>query len=320
MCQELQRPVVLVDRGIRLHWPEDGLSQPRNYLDWPASSLRPLVGQTDSDLDDFLAAVLGQVFEEQDRNRVKRDAKVALAIQFRDDQELTRKSKAHPEWFPEGAALTDCTLESFYREMGSTAPAGALTDAQTLSLRAELIAAVEDRHAAAGGTERPWYTAESDHSLPCWLITFLLMQLFGTRNLGDLSPADKLWLYKVIKKLHNGFKNAMMVDTSRNQWHIWLSLLLAMGCSMDDISSEERRSRQTCVTRVRQHTPEMTDFVSYFEPQSLAVDAATMLEALHSYAYELYLIGKEQDAGSKRQAGRVQAGQCYCDPGCPVPG
>ena len=54
MCQELQRPVVLVDRGILLHWSEKGLSQPRNYLDWPASSLRPLVGQTDSDLDDFL--------------------------------------------------------------------------------------------------------------------------------------------------------------------------------------------------------------------------------------------------------------------------
>ena len=72
---------------------------------------------------------------------------------------------------------------------------------------------------------------------------------------------------------------------------------------MDDISSEERRSRQTCVTRVRQHshTPEMTDFVSCFEPQSLAVDAATMLEAFHSYAYELHLIGKERDEGSKRQ-------------------
>ena len=44
------------------------------------------------------------------------------------------------------------------------------------------------------------------------------MQLFGTRNIGDLSPADMLWVYKVIKKLHNGFKNAMLVDTSRNQW------------------------------------------------------------------------------------------------------
>ena len=49
------------------------------------------------------------------------------------------------------------------------------------------------------------------------------------------------------------------------------------------------------------HTPEMIEFVSCVEPQSLAVDAATMLEALHSYAYELHLIGKEQGAGSKRQ-------------------
>ena len=44
-------------------------------------------------------AVLCQVFAEQDRNRVKRDAKVALAIQMRDDQELTVKSKAHPDLF-----------------------------------------------------------------------------------------------------------------------------------------------------------------------------------------------------------------------------
>ena len=72
---------------------------------------------------------------------------------------------------------------------------------------------------------------------------------------------------------------------------------------MDDISSEASRNQQKCVTRPRQHTntPEVTDFVSCFEPQSLAVDAATMLEAFHSYAYELYLIGKEQGAGSKRQ-------------------
>ena len=76
--------------------------------------------------------------------------------------------------------------------MGSTAPAGALADAQILDLRAELIAAVEDRQEATGGTERPRYKPEIDHSIPCWLITFLLMQFFGTRNLGDLSPADKL--------------------------------------------------------------------------------------------------------------------------------
>ena len=107
----------------------------------------------------------------------------------------------------------------------------------------------------------------------------------------------------------------MMVDTSRNQWHIWLSLLLAMGFTMDDISSEKRRSRQPCVTRVAKHshTPQMIDFVSCFEPQSLAVDAATMLEAFHSYAYELYLIGKEQDAGSKRQQAVFKLAEWFFD-------
>jgi hypothetical protein len=51
----------------------------------------------------------------------------------------------------------------------------------------------------------------------------------------------------------------------------------------------------------RSNTLEVIDFDSCLEPVPLAVDAATMLEAFHSYAYELYRIGKEQDAGSKRQ-------------------
>ena len=54
-----------------------------------------------------------------------------------------------------------------------------------------------------------------DHSVPRWLITFLLMQFFGTRDFGALTPADKLWLYEVVKSLHNGFKNKLMVDTSQ---------------------------------------------------------------------------------------------------------
>ena len=133
------------------------------------------------------------------------------------------------------------------------------------------------------------------------------MQFFGKRNLGDLSPADKLWLITAVKKLHNGFKNIMMVDTSRNQWHIWLNLLLAMGCSMDDISSG-----WTCVAQ-HSHTPEMIDFDSCFEPVPLAVDAATMREAFHSCAYELCLIGKEQNAGSKRQQAAVKLAEWTFD-------
>jgi hypothetical protein len=133
------------------------------------------------------------------------------------------------------------------------------------------------------------------------------MQFFGTRNLGDLSPADKLWLLTVVKKLHNGFKNIMMVDTSRNQWHIWLNLLLAMGSSFDDI-----RSGWTLVMK-HSHTAEVIDFDSCFEPRSLAVDAATMREAFRSYAYELCLIGKEQDAGSKRQQAVVKLAEWIFD-------
>jgi hypothetical protein len=93
--------------------------------------------------------------------------------------------------------------------------------------------------------------------MPCWLITFVAMQLFGTRKIGDLSPADKLWLSKVIKSLHNGFKNAMMVDTSRNQWHIWLSLLFAMGFSGRhqlrgaSLSAIVRHSRGTAQSHAR---------------------------------------------------------------------
>ena len=63
------------------------------------------------------------------------------------------------------------------------------------------------------------------------------------------------------------------------------------------------------------HTPEMIDFDSCFEPRSLAVDAATMLEAFHSYAYELYLIGKEQDAGSKRQQAAFKEAKWLFDRG-----
>ncbi len=86
---------------------------------------------------------------------------------------------------------------------------------------------------------------------------------------------------------------------------------------MDDISSEGRRSRQSRVTCKAQHshTPEMIDFVSCFEPQSLAVDAATMLEAFHSYAYELYLIGKEQAEGSKRQKAVFKLAKWFFDRG-----
>ncbi len=75
---------------------------------------------------------------------------------------------------------------------------------------------------------------------------------------------------------------------------MWLSLLFAMGFFLDDSSG------WTCVAQ-HSNTLEVIDFDSCFDPVPLAVDAATMLEAFHSYAYELCLIGKEQGEGSKRQ-------------------
>jgi hypothetical protein len=56
---------------------------------------------------------------------------------------------------------------------------------------------------------------------------------------------------------------------------------------------------------VHSHTPEMIEFVSCVEPRSLAVDAATMLEAFHSYAYELY-------ASSARSRVRARSGSRPC--------
>jgi hypothetical protein len=146
------------------------------------------------------------------------------------------------------------------------------------------------------------------HLVPCWLTTFLMDQFFGKRNLGDLSPADKLWLITTVKKLHNGFKNTMMVDTSRNQWHVWLNLLLAMGCSFDVI-----RSGWTLVVK-HSHTAEMIDFDSCFEPRSLAVDAATMRGIP---LVRLRAVPHRQGAGCglEAAAGRVQAGQVALRPG-----
>ena len=80
-----------------------------------------------------------------------------------------------------------------------------------------------------------------------------------------------------------------------------------MGFSLDDFSSG-----WTCAAK-HSHTPEMIDFDSCFEPRSLAVDAATMREAFRSYAYELCLIGKEQDAGSKRQQAVVKLAEWIFD-------
>ena len=45
-----------------------------------------------------------------------------------------------------------------------------------------------------------------------------------------------------------------------------------------------------------------------------------MLEAFRSYAYELYLIGKEQDEGSKRQKAVFMLAKWFYDTGATAPG
>jgi hypothetical protein len=64
---------------------------------------------------------------------------------------------------------------------------------------------------------------------------------------------------------------------------------------------DTRVNYHTLWPSVYSHTPEWIDFSPSFARLPLAVDAATMLEGFHSYAQELYLIGKEQEPGSNRQ-------------------
>jgi hypothetical protein len=55
--------------------------------------------------------------------------------------------------------------------------------------------------------------------------------------------------------------------------------------------------------------------LSSFRPLSLAVDAATMLEAFHNYGQERYFIGKEQDEGSKKQRASFMLAKWFFDTG-----
>jgi hypothetical protein len=58
-----------------------------------------------------------------------------------------------------------------------------------------------------------------------------------------------------------------------------------------------------CVKGTERHTHRdaQIDFTSGLGPLPWAVDAATMLEVFHSYAYELFAIGEAQEAGSRKQ-------------------
>jgi hypothetical protein len=93
----------------------------------------------------------------------------------------------------------------------------------------------------------------------------------------------------------------MLVDTSRNPWHVWISLLFAIGFTMDDISSEASRSQKPCVTRVakQSHTPD-GDRLRLVLCSAIVGRRCWMLSTTAT-SQELRLIGEQQDAVSKRQ-------------------
>ena len=81
---------------------------------------------------------------------------------------------------------------------------------------------------------------------------------------------------------------------------------------LDDITSG--RSGQQCVGEANQH--ERDDrFLVELSAAALAVDAATMLEAFNNYGLERYLIGKEQDEGSKKQRAAFMLAKWFFDTG-----
>jgi len=77
------------------------------------------------------------------------------------------------------------------------------------------------------------------------------------------------------------------------------------------------RSGQQCVKPWAKHTNtnETIDFFVELSAAALAVDAATMLEAFHNYGQERYLIGKEQDGGSKKQRAAFMLAKWFFDTG-----
>ena len=76
------------------------------------------------------------------------------------------------------------------------------------------------------------------------------------------------------------------------------------------------RSGQQCVKPWAKHQHERDDrFLVELSAAALAVDAATMLEAFHNYGQERYLIGKEQDEGSKKQRAAFMLAKWFFDTG-----
>ena len=201
------------------------------------------------------------------------------------------------------------------------------------ALRLELVESVRKRQATAG-LMPVHFAIQIDHGVPGWLVTWLVMQFFGSRRLEALDDADALWLYNVVRKLHNSDLNArLMSEVSRlrrmlpsvlplrgclrlhrvctrqvrNQANVPLSALLGSGHSMakHGIPSTEWHT----------HRKMLIDYSSGSGGVPWAVDAAAMLENFHAYAMALYRIGADEAAGSKRQRAAFRLAQSPFDMG-----
>jgi hypothetical protein len=230
---------------------------------------------------------------------------VAFAGRIRDNQKLAGcNTKVHVELLF-GTDSTSNRLDDLQAALPADSgrlcgPTDAtMTAAEVRELRHRLADSVDNRLIAAG-SKRLSLKLQIDHMVECWMMTWILNQFFGGRNLEQLDEQECYRLYDIVKKLHNSDKNAMAMSEVRNQRYVPISVLLGMGFSMADIDSYGVRA---CVKGLERHTHKdaLINYTSGFEPLPWAVDAATMLEAFHSYATELYLIGEQQVPGSRLQ-------------------
>ena len=130
----------------------------------------------------------------------------------------------------------------------------------------------------------------------------MIGQFSDDRNLEELDEQDLYRLYDIVKTLHNSDKNAMPMSEVRNQRHVPLSVLIATGMG-HCMAKKDSPVVRACVRRFERHTHRnlLINYSSGFDPLPWAVDAATLLEGFHSYAEELFLIGKQQVPGSRLQ-------------------
>jgi hypothetical protein len=61
-----------------------------------------------------------------------------------------------------------------------------MTAAAVKQLKRRLVDSVEKRVDEAGGKPRLSFKIQINHNVPCWLMTLLLLQFFGGRNLQHL--------------------------------------------------------------------------------------------------------------------------------------